>query len=81
MTNNFMSTFPPTSLTLDKNQQSFDEDIIPTNISSSTLDISSNIKDFTNTDINSVMDINHQQNQGEEFNRELFIKNDISLRN
>jgi len=54
-------------LALDRNQQSFDEDI------------SSNIKGFKNTDIKSMMNIDHQQNQNEKFNRELFIKNNISL--
>ncbi len=67
MANNLMSTFPPMFLALDRNQQSFDEDI------------SSNVKDFKNTDIKSMMNIDHQQNQNEKFNRELFIKNDISL--
>ncbi len=68
MANNFMSTYPPMMfLALDRNQQSFDEDI------------SSNVKGFKNTDIKSMMNIDHQQNQNEKFNRELFIKNNISL--
>lgn len=72
--NNFMSTFSPMSFALDKNQQSFNEDNLSTNIFSSAFDKLSNIKDFKDMNIKSMINIQHQQNRDEEFSRELYIK-------
>jgi hypothetical protein len=55
-----------------KNQQSFNEDNLSTNIFSSALDKLSNIKDFKDINIKSMINIDHQQNRDEEFNCELY---------
>ncbi len=63
MTNNFLSTFPSLSLPFDQNQDFLSENILPNNISS----------DFQNVNNRSMMNIDYQDNQYEQFKRELLL--------